>query len=71
VVSLGHHVSCLSATGALCLRDSASTAVRAHLQAPMDGQVVKVLLKEGDPVEFDQTLFEIVPRMASSGSRIK
>jgi biotin carboxyl carrier protein len=37
----------------------------------MSGQVVKVLLEDGDAVEFDQTLFEIIPRMASSGSRIK
>lgn len=37
----------------------------------MDGEVVSVLLEEGDPVAYDQELYEIVPGMASSGSRIK
>lgn len=41
------------------------------VQAPMDGEVVAVLLEEGDPVAYDQELFEIVPGMASAGSRIK
>eukprot|EP00892_Ulva_mutabilis_P008462 jgi/Ulvmu1/5989/UM026_0113.1 len=41
------------------------------VEAPMDGEVVAVLLEEGDPVAYDQELFEIVPGMASSGSRIK
>lgn len=41
------------------------------IEAPMDGEVVSVLLEEGDPVAYDQELFELVPGMASSGSRIK
>lgn len=41
------------------------------VEAPMDGEVVSVLLDEDDPVAYDQELFVIVPGMASSGSRIK
>jgi biotin carboxyl carrier protein len=37
----------------------------------MDGTVVKILADEGDPVEYDQVVFEVQPQMASSGSRIK
>ena len=42
-----------------------------RVQAPMSGEVVNVLLEEGDPVAYDQELFELNPSMASSGSRIK
>lgn len=41
------------------------------VEAPMNGEVVNVLLEEGDPVAYDQELFELNPSMASSGSRIK
>jgi biotin carboxyl carrier protein len=42
-----------------------------RLQAPMNGEVVRILLEEGDPVAYDQDIFELIPSMASSGSRIK
>jgi biotin carboxyl carrier protein len=41
------------------------------MQAPMDGVIMKVLAEDGDPVEYDQHIFEMQPQMASSGSRIK
>lgn len=70
MISEGHGDCWLSGSLTACLWCPGMLS-NGIVQAPMDGEVVSVLLEEGDPVAYDQELFELVPGMASSGSRIK